>query len=313
MVLHSLEERIKNWPSIADDLRLIVTEFYRWMANTRSLSPYTIINYMSDLRTFFHFLSQHHGGLVSFATLKDLPLVDLKTFLAFRADNGIHKRSSARGLSALSTFCFFLSERNTPVDMPVALLARPAFGKIFARHVPTPKILHILSQRQEDWSDARDIAALSLLYSAGLRISEALSLNMSDWPEEWSENMMLHVQGKGVRNRQIPILECLHRLIEAYRAACPYTISPESPLFFGERGGRLNPEVLQARIRTIRRAAHLAEQNEMIASEHSVSVPVSDTDGSIRHVRKLLESRVQQPLSSVYSKVSQKTPELVSN
>ena len=86
---------------------------------------------------------------------------------------------------------------------------------------------------------ARDTALFTLLYGCGLRIAEALALNVRDAPLPGSDGM-LRVVGKGGKERIVPVLPAVREAIAAWLALHPDR-QPASPLFLGARGERLDP------------------------------------------------------------------------
>ena len=106
-----------------------------------------------------------------------------------------------------------------------------------------------------DWVALRDRALFTLLYGCGLRIDEALSLDMSGLPRDG----FLIVMGKGRKERQVPVLPQIEAAIADYNAACPYAHEPARPLFVGEKNGkRLNQGVAQKAMRDLRPEAWAA-------------------------------------------------------
>ena len=94
---------------------------------------------------------------------------------------------------------------------------------------------------QPEWVLARDAAILSLLYGAGLRLSEALSLTGRDTPAPEA----LRITGKGQKVRIVPLIRVVGEAIDVYARLCPYPKLPTEPLFKGLRGGPLNPRLVQ--------------------------------------------------------------------
>src|SRR5438477_42067 len=82
-------------------------------------------------------------------------------------------------------------------------------------------------------------AALLLLYGSGLRISEALALTPKDAPSPGRD--VLHIRGKGGRERLVPVLPITQAAIARYMELCKqhYRLERDGPLFLGAKGGRL--------------------------------------------------------------------------
>ena len=83
-----------------------------------------------------------------------------------------------------------------------------------------------------------------MLYGCGLRIDEALSLDISGLPVEG----FIRVTGKGRRERVVPVLKQVEDAVNRYRAACPFPETPDRPLFMGELGKRLHQEIGRAHV-----------------------------------------------------------------
>ena len=112
----------------------------------------------------------------------------------------------------------------------------------------TDLIDHAGLLEREDWIGRRNVALFMLLYGSGLRINEALSLNVGDFPRDG----FLRVTGKGHKERQVPVLLLVENALSDYLAACPYAQEQGSPMFLGARGGRLNQGVAQRAMRQLR-------------------------------------------------------------
>ncbi len=83
------------------------------------------------------------------------------------------------------------------------------------------------------WIAKRDAALFTLLYGCGLRIDEALQLNVGD-----IDGDSFIVNGKGGKERMVPVLPAVTAAIQVYLDACPYKLRPNGPLFVGKRGNR---------------------------------------------------------------------------
>ena len=113
------------------------------------------------------------------------------------------------------------------------------------------------------WTGKRDAALLTLLYGCGLRISEALALKRSD--VRAARRGQLVINGKGNRQRVVPVLLEVAEALSDYLAACPYS---HDPLFLGSRGGPYHPRMAQDMVVRVRMALDL---------------PTTATPHSLRH------------------------------
>ncbi|HYZ24928.1 MAG TPA: tyrosine-type recombinase/integrase, partial [Rhodopila sp.] len=129
---------------------------------------------------------------------------------------------------------------------------------------------------------ARDTAFFSLLYGCGLRINEALSLNVRD-AAALAHQPALTVTGKGAKTRTVPVLPAVKQAIDAWLAVHP-TPLPDAPLFLGKRGKRLDAAVAQRILRTYRRLAGLPEHATPHALRHSFATHLLANGGDLRSI-----------------------------
>ena len=125
---------------------------------------------------------------------------------------------------------------------------------------------------------------LALLYGSGLRISEALGLKRADF----GSRDTVTVTGKGRKERMVPVLPQVAKLIADYVALCPYDLPADGPLFVGARGGPLSPRVVQLSMARLRGALGLAETATPHALRHSFATHLLARGGDLRSIQELL-------------------------
>ncbi|MGQ0663340.1 MAG: tyrosine-type recombinase/integrase [Pseudomonadota bacterium] len=133
-------------------------------------------------------------------------------------------------------------------------------------------------------SGARDRAVLTLLYGAGMRIDEALSLNRRVLPL----GETLSVLGKGRKQRLGLLLPAVRTAIEAYVRLVPGNKGPDDPLFLGARGKRLQAGVVQRHLRRIRARLGLPDTATPPALRHSLATHLPSAGGDLRAIQELL-------------------------
>jgi integrase/recombinase XerC len=144
------------------------------------------------------------------------------------------------------------------------------------------------------------VAVVTLLYGGGLRISEGLGLKQSDAPLAAS----LRIRGKGGRERVVPVLPAVRAAIEHYRALCPFEPGPQAPLFLGQRGGELNPRLIQKVMAAARRQLGLPETATPHALRHSFATHLLEAGGDLRTIQELL-GHASLATTQVYTGVDQ--------
>ena len=125
---------------------------------------------------------------------------------------------------------------------------------------------------------------LLLMYGSGLRIAEALSLMGRDVP--LSE--VLHVTGKGGKQRMVPILPITKAAVADYARQCPWPLTPKEPLFRGAKGGPLSPGMVQRAMAQARRALGLPDTATPHALRHSFATHLLSAGADLRSLQELL-------------------------
>ena len=272
----------------APDLAEAIAAWQSWLEAERRVSVHTAAAYMRDLKIFLDFLADHRGGFADLAALEGLGHNDFRSYLAQRAMNDRARSSTARALSVLRGFFRFLERTDRARNDAIGAVRTPRLPHSVPKPVAAGDALAIVAQagdttRKKPWVAARDTALLLLLYGAGLRIDEALSLNEDQAPSGDS----LRVLGKGGKERIVPILPAVREAVAAYKQACPYFV-PGGPLFLGARGGRLNAGVVQRELRRIRGALGLPETATPHALRHSFATHLLQAGGDLRAIQELL-------------------------
>ena len=135
-----------------------------------------------------------------------------------------------------------------------------------------------------EWLGARDAALLTLLYGAGLRISEALGLKRGDVPL----GETLTVLGKGRKERSVPVLPLVATALDDYAAQIPFTGAPSSPLFLSRRGLPMSAREAQGLMQRLRGRLGLPEKATPHALRHSFATHILQGGGDLRSVQELL-------------------------
>ena len=136
----------------------------------------------------------------------------------------------------------------------------------------------------EKWVGQRNQTILILLYGCGLRISEALNLNYSDF----TNNDYLVIKGKGNKERIVPMMDYIRKSIAHYMEICPYEFTNDDPLFIGKRRGRLSPRIIQYALEKIRASLALPETATPHALRHSFATHLLENGGDLRTIQELL-------------------------
>jgi integrase/recombinase XerC len=268
----------------------LLQAYLGWLGGQRRAAEATVTNYGRDVAGFLGFLTGHLGAEPDRAALAALTQADLRAWLSHLASAGLAAPSRARALSAVRGFFRFLARTGGPENPAAAALASPR------RRPPIPRALgqddarvvtEEISAEAEPWVAARDAAVAALLYGAGLRIAEALSLTRAEAPLPGKDGG-LRVRGKGNKERVVPVLPAVREAVAAYLALCPHALGPGDPLFVGVRGGALNQRQVRAAMITLRRALGLPEHATPHALRHSFATHLLEGGADLRAIQDLL-------------------------
>jgi integrase/recombinase XerC len=271
----------------------VAAEIAHWLKHLgaeRRMSPKTIEAYQRDVLQFLAFLAEHLGGAPSLKDLAALTPADVRAFMAARRADGIGSRSLMRVLAGNRAFARFLERNGKGQVGALSAVRAPKIGKTLprplavagARAVADPDIA--AGDGREPWIHARDAAVLGLLYGCGLRISEALGLKRG----EFGTHDVLTVLGKGRKERIVPLIPQVTKLIADYLALCPYELPEQGPLFVGAKGGPLSPRLVQLAMARLRGALGLAETATPHALRHSFATHLLARGGDLRSIQELL-------------------------
>ena len=263
-----------------------------WLAAERRCSPHTMEAYARDLRQFTNFLQAHLGGPASPESFLGLLPADVRAYMASRRGDGVGGRSILRSLAALRSFARHLERAGKGKAAPFSAVRSPKLPRSLPKPlsaesaVRTTSVAARAGDPREYWVLARDAAVLSLLYGAGLRISEALGITRGDAPTGQVDS--LTVVGKGRKTRSVPIIASVRQAIEDYLAACPYPLPADGPLFVGAKGGPLSPRIVQLAVVQLRGALGLPESATPHALRHSFASHLLARGGDLRSIQELL-------------------------
>jgi integrase/recombinase XerC len=253
-----------------------IEDFVGHLAEERRLSPRTVSNYRRDLERFHDYLGE--AG-------PDWPRITPQTvrgFVAHMHRQGLSARTIHRVLSAVRTFYRYLIRERRATANPAEHAPAPKAGQPLPKTLPPEQAGALMDNPPADsWEGLRDRALLELLYSSGLRVAEAQSLDMADLDLTAGE---ARVTGKGNKTRVVPVGSAAAQALRAYfpergkRAA-----SGETAVFLSRRGGRMSVRAMQDRVR---RLSH--GQASPHTLRHSCASHVLESSGDLRAVQELL-------------------------
>ena len=270
------------------EIKQLIAQWQSWLLNERRYSPHTLDAYSRDLSGFFDFAAEHLGKVPETADLAKLEVRDFRAYLSQRAARHIDKSSLARALSTLKNFFKWLARYDILRNPALSVIRTPRRAKVLPKALEVNDTFNVIDEAQNlasnSWQGLRDTAIFTLLYGCGLRISEALSLNVGDI----GNNDFLRIKGKGNKERIVPLLPVVVENINKYLAECPYQPKQGEPLFLGARGDRLVPRIIQRQMQKIRAYLGLPDNLTPHALRHSFATHLLAEGTDLRSIQELL-------------------------
>ena len=271
------------------------------LAEGRRRSPHTVRAYVATAARLLDEL-----GETDWPQLARIDATGLRRQLALRRAEGLANTSAARELSALKAFISFARAQAGLPDPSPPRMRGPRIKKGLPRPVTPDEAVNLAAGVEEDasepWIGARDRAVLLLLYGAGLRIAEALSLSGAAFP--LGETIV--VTGKGGKQRMVPILPIVREAVADYVAKCPWPLRRDEALFRGARGGRLSQGMVQKAMARTRIALGLPESATPHALRHSFATHLLGAGSDLRSLQELL-GHASLGSTQIYTKVDAAT------
>lgn len=287
------------------EVKNLLEKFFTFLEVEKKYSAHTLISYRTDLFYFVDFIFHSKEKIVDKDMLRNLNLHDFRRWLSARLANHINA-SNARGLSSLRSFFRYLSKNNLLQNADIEKIKTPKIAKAVPKAVDGVDIDKIMAairldnaeenaggkkldaarhnRPKEEWQIKRDIALLTLIYGCGLRISEALSIT----PKSLNNNDSLIIEGKGNKQRMVPLLPIVRKRINDYLAECPFKPLQAESVFFGARGKPYLARLFSRLLQNIRQHLNLPETITPHAFRHSFATHLLSAGGDLRTIQELL-------------------------
>ena len=243
--------------------------------------------YTATAHRLIEFLGRYRGEAIDPTALTSVEAADLRAFLADRRAGGLGAASAARELSGVRAFLRYTAEQQS-VTAQLPRTRAPKRPRTLPRPAAPEDAMNLAENAAEaasaPWIGARDLAILLLLYGAGLRVAEALSLTANLLPI----GATLRVTGKRSKTRIVPVVAAVREAIDDYVRQCPYPLTGEVPLFVGARGGPLNADLVRRAVAAARRRLGLPDTLTPHALRHSFATHLLAGGADLRSLQELL-------------------------
>lgn len=287
----------------AADMQDVLHKWHRYLTVEKNMSRHTVRAYGGDVSTFISFLSAHLATQISIGDVSDAAIRDFRAWMSRQAVDGKSNASRARALSGVKNLLSWMDKQGIAHNAALQAIRAPKLPRKLARPLEEVQAFRLLDELPtDDWIGMRDKALFTLLYGCGLRIDEALQLNITDMPHDG----FLRVIGKGRKERQVPVLKQVEKVLIQYIEQSPFHTPPPDqqtdrpppaggrikvggmPIFLGARGKRLNQGVAQKAMRDLRGLLNLPETATPHALRHSFATHLLQNGANLREIQELL-------------------------
>jgi len=274
-------------------MRRLIDRYLEHLSEERGFSPHTLRAYQGDLSAFLTFLVEFLGEEVEAIRPGEVDGLAVRSFLAAMSQRGLSATSRSRGLSAVRSLFRFACREGTLTANPAAGVPGPKLPKKLPRHLrpgETENLIEAPAGAEE--LSLRDRAILELLYAAGLRVSELVSL---DWRNVDLSARVLRVLGKGGKERMVPFGRPAAAALQAWlgeweqvRGQHLASGGDEEPIFLNFRGTRLSARSVRRVIDRYVREAGIAPGVHPHTLRHTFATHLLEGGADLRAIQELL-------------------------
>ncbi len=296
-----------------------LTAFLDYLRAERDASSHTLESYRMDVEAFSR-LALSSDAAVSNVAWASAEVSDARSFVVALQADGLAKSSINRKLSGVRSFYRFLVREGLAEKNPFAGLASPKRGRPLPKYMTVDEVGRLLDAPAKFWKDAvahetckdeqsalfaeaRDAAILETIYSGGLRISEAVGLNLGDIDLLGD---VMKVKGKGKKERLCalggPAVRALKRYLQL-RALRTANAKSGAPLFVNKDGARLTARSFQRNFKDYLTTASLPPDMTPHKLRHSFATHLLDAGADLRGVQEML-GHANLSTTQIYTHIS---------
>ena len=262
---------------MSKNFKFAFSKWLEWLQNEKRISINTFDAYERDLTKWSEFTSNSNNPKKK----------DFRSYMGYLLEKKNSRASIARKISSIRNFYKFASQRNFLSCDDIDLIKSPKLPQSLPRSISNEQantLIDSIGNGRPDWEAARDKGLIFLMYGAGLRISEALSIKKNQCPlGDW-----LRVEGKGGKFRDVPNLKIVRQTIDSYLSLIPKEFENDEYLFVGRRGGKLSPRIIQRLIKNLRIKLNLPVHATPHYLRHAFATQLLAGGGDLRSIQDLL-------------------------
>lgn len=255
-----------------------IEKFMRYLEIEKNYSMHTLLNYQLDLQDFKNFLKE--------TPIENVDYLVLRKYLVALKEKNLKPRTVARHLSSLRSFFKFLTREGYLKDNPLLVLSSPKLDKHLPEFLTEEEVIKLIAavaiKNQDDELGLRNRAILETFYSTGMRVSEAVKLNIEDID---FISGTVKVMGKGKKERLVPIGEHAMRAIRDYLEKRK---KQNEVLFLNKNGRRITDRGIRNVVAKYLFLASIRKGVSVHTLRHSFATHLLNHGADLRSVQELL-------------------------
>tara|TARA_B100000214_G_scaffold252482_1_gene185692 strand:+ start:1307 stop:2203 length:897 start_codon:yes stop_codon:yes gene_type:complete len=256
-----------------------IEEYIAYVTDVKNLSRNTSLSYNRDLKKLAEFITS--------LNISSYELIDEDICSAWIGDlynKGNNPRSIQRHLSSAKGLFRYLKKNGLISSSPFDLVTAPKTSSNLPDVLSPEDVEQLLNFKPSSLIEIRDMAIIELMYSSGLRVSETVGVNISDFEEDMS---FLRVIGKGTKTRLVPLGRFAINAIKNWLLEREKIVRKTDALFLNSQGTRLSVRSVQIRLKALALKQGLPPIHPHML-RHSFATHMLESSGDLRTIQELL-------------------------
>ena len=256
-----------------------IEEYIAYVSDVKNLSKNTSLSYNRDLKKLADFITS--------LNISSYELIDEDVCSAWIGDlynRGNNPRSIQRHLSSAKGLFRYLKKNGLISLSPFDLITAPKTSSNLPDVLSPEDVEQLLNFKPTSLIEIRDMAIIELMYSSGLRVSETVGVNISDFEEDMS---FLRVIGKGTKTRLVPLGRFAINAIKNWLLEREKIVRKTDALFLNSQGTRLSVRSVQMRLKALALKQGLPPIHPHML-RHSFATHMLESSGDLRTIQELL-------------------------
>ena len=256
-----------------------IKDYILYVSDVKNLSKNTSLSYERDLKKFAAFINS--------LNISQYNQIDDEVCSAWIGDlytSGNSPRSIQRHLSSAKGFFRFLKKNGLISSSPLDLVTAPKIANTLPDVLSPEDVEQLLNFKPSSVIEIRDMAIVELMYSSGLRVSEAININITDFEDDMA---FLRVLGKGSKTRLVPLGKFAIKAVENWLNERKKISNDTEALFLNSKGSRLSIRSVQLRLKKMAIKQGLPPIHPHML-RHSFATHMLESSGDLRTIQELL-------------------------